>query len=164
MLLSCAILSCRTYREQSSVFDVLEFSTMAGAVRGRPKTQPQKVLILAAGVALAACAGRDPHPVAVVQPQDAQSDCAMIRAEIEANNVQAEKLADENHAKIAQNVAAGVVGVVVWPVWFAMDAKGAAGTEMDALKARQQYLAALAEQRCPRSPGAAPLNQPSGKR
>ena len=50
----------------------------------------------------------------------------MIQAEIEANNVQAEKLAEENHAKIAQNVAAGVVGVVVWPVWFAMDAKGAA--------------------------------------
>ena len=47
----------------------------------------------------------------------------MIRAEIEANNVQAEKLAQENGAKIAQNVAAGVVGVVIWPVWFAMDAK-----------------------------------------
>jgi hypothetical protein len=59
---------------------------------------------LAAGLALAACAGRDPHPVSVVQPQDTQSDCAMIRAEIEANNVQAEKLAEENHAKIAQNV------------------------------------------------------------
>jgi hypothetical protein len=59
----------------------------------------------------------------------------MIRAEIEANNAQAEKLADENHAKVAQNVATGVVGVVIWPVWFAMDAKGAAGTEMDALKA-----------------------------
>jgi hypothetical protein len=103
---------------------------------------------LAPGLALAACAGRDPHPVSVVQPQDTQSDCAMIRAEIEANNVQAEKLAEENHAKIAQNVAAGVVGVVVWPVWFAMDAKGAAGTEMDALKARQQYLATLAAQRC----------------
>jgi hypothetical protein len=74
---------------------------------------------LAAGVCLAACAGRDPHPVAVSQPQDAYSDCAMIRAEIEANNVQAQKLADENGAKIAQNVAAGVVGVVIWPVWFA---------------------------------------------
>ena len=96
--------------------------------------------LVAFAMMLAACAGRDPHPVAVVQPQDAQSDCAMIRAEIEANNVQAEKLAEENHAKIAQNVAAGVVGVVVWPVWFAMDAKGAAGTEMDALKARQEYL------------------------
>jgi hypothetical protein len=105
---------------------------------------------------LSACAGRDPHPVSVVQPQDAQSDCAMIRAEIEANNVQAEKLAAENHAKIAQNVAAGVVGVVVWPVWFAMDAKGAAGTEMDALKARQEYLASLAQQRCAVPPAAAP--------
>jgi hypothetical protein len=84
----------------------------------------------------------------------------MIRAEIEANNVQAEKLADENHAKIAQNVAAGVVGVVVLPVWFAMDAKGAAGTEMDALKARQQYLATLAEQRCARPAPAAPAAAP----
>ena len=102
-----------------------------------------KLGAFALALVLSACAGRDPHPVAVVQPQDAQSNCAMIRAEIEANNVQAEKLAEENHAKIAQNVAAGVVGVVVWPVWFAMDAKGAAGTEMDALKARQQYLSRL---------------------
>jgi hypothetical protein len=106
------------------------------------------LLVLSAAWILSACAGRDPHPVAIAQPQDARSDCAMIRAEIEANNVQAEKLGEENHAKIAQNVVAGVVGVVVWPVWFAMDAKGAAGTEMDALTARQQYLSALAEQRC----------------
>jgi hypothetical protein len=80
----------------------------------------------------------------------------MIRAEIDANNVQAQKLADENGAKIAQNVAAGVVGVVIWPVWFAMDAKGAAGTEMDALKARQQYLASLAAQRCTAPPARPP--------
>ena len=116
-------------------------------------------LVLSAGFVLPDCAGRDPHPVAVVQPQDGQSDCAMIRAEIEANNLQAEKLAEENHAKIAQNVAAGVVGVVVWPVWFAMDAKGAAGTEMDALKARQQYLVSLAEVRCAK-PGAPPSRPP----
>jgi hypothetical protein len=63
-------------------------------------------LAFSAALVLPDCAGRDPHPVAVVQPQDAQSDCAMIRAEIEANNLQAEKLAEENHAKIAQNVAA----------------------------------------------------------
>jgi hypothetical protein len=30
------------------------------------------------GIGLAACAGRDPHPVAVVQPQDVQSDCAAV--------------------------------------------------------------------------------------
>jgi len=105
------------------------------------------------GLGIAACAGRDPHPVAVVQPQDTQSDCAMIQAEIQANNVQAEKLATENNQKVAQNVAAGVVGVVIWPVWFAMDAKGAAGTEADALKARQEYLSSLAAQRCAQ-PGA----------
>ena len=69
----------------------------------------------------------------------------MIRSEIEANNLEAEKLAEENHAKIAQNVAAGVAGVVVWPVWFAMDAKGAAGTEMDAPKARAAISVSLAE-------------------
>ena len=50
------------------------------------------------------------------------------------------------------NVATGVIGVVIWPVWFAMDAKGAAGVEMDALKARQQYLSSLAAQRCGSAP------------
>jgi hypothetical protein len=72
----------------------------------------------------------------------------MIRAEIEANNAKAKQLADEQGLKTAQNVAAGVVGIVIWPVWFAMDAKGAAATDAAALQARQQYLTTLAEQRC----------------
>jgi len=103
---------------------------------------------------LGACAGRDPHPVTVVQPQDQYSDCAMIRAEIDANNAQAQKLAQENGMKVAQNVVTGVVGVVIWPVWFAMDTKGAAGTEADALKSRQEFLVRLADQRC--APGYRP--------
>jgi hypothetical protein len=92
-----------------------------------------------AGAALSACAGRDPQPIATVQPQDAYSDCTMIRAEIEANNAKAAELANEQGMKVAQNVAAGVVGIVVWPVWFGMDFKGAAG---------QEYLTQLAVQRC----------------
>jgi hypothetical protein len=103
---------------------------------------------MAVGLALSACAGRDPAPVASVQPQDAYSDCTMIRAEIEANNAKAKQLADEQGLKTAQNVAAGVVGIVIWPVWFAMDAKGAAGTDATALAARQQFLTTLATQRC----------------
>ena len=90
------------------------------------------IAVAFACVLSAACAGCDPYP-------DPPSDCATIRAQIEANNEQAEKLAEQNHAKIAQNVAAGVV--VVWPDSFAMDARSAAGAEMDALKTRQQYLA-----------------------
>jgi hypothetical protein len=103
--------------------------------------------------------GRDPHPVAVVQPQDQYSDCAMIKAEIEANNAQAQKLAEENGWKVGQNVLAGVGGLVFFPVWFAMDAKGAAGTEADALKSRQEFLAKLAEERC--APGYRPPPPPS---
>jgi hypothetical protein len=72
----------------------------------------------------------------------------MIRAEIEANNAKAKQLADEQGLKTAQNVAAGVVGIVIWPVWFAMDAKGAAGTDATALAARQQFLTTLATERC----------------
>src|ERR1700693_930497 len=102
----------------------------------------------AVGLALTACAGRDPAPVASVQPQDAYSDCTMIRAEIEANNARAKQLADEQGLKTAQNVAAGVVGIVIWPVWFGMDLKGAAATDVAALQARQEYLTTLATQRC----------------
>ena len=58
--------------------------------------------------------------------------------------------ADEQGLKVAQNVAAGVVGLVIWPVWFGMDFKGAASKEVAALQARQQYLANLAAERCAR--------------
>jgi hypothetical protein len=92
---------------------------------------------LAIAVCVASCAGRDAQPITTVQPQDAYSDCTMIRAEIEGNNQKAKQLADEQGVKVAQNVAAGLVGVIIWPVWFGMDLKGAAGQEAAALQARQ---------------------------
>jgi hypothetical protein len=67
---------------------------------------------------------------------------------IQANNIKVQELADEQGVKVAQNVAAGVVGVLVWPVWFAMDFKGAASKDVAALQARQQYLTTLATERC----------------
>jgi hypothetical protein len=115
---------------------------------------------MAIGLALSACAGRDPQPIVTVQPQDAYSDCTMIRAEIEGNNIKAKQLADEQGLKVAQNVAAGVVGIVVWPVWFAMDFKGAAAQDVAALQARQQYLTQLATERC--APGYRPPLPPRG--
>ncbi|HEX3342112.1 MAG TPA: hypothetical protein VHT68_23405, partial [Pseudolabrys sp.] len=54
-----------------------------------------------------------------------------------------------------QNVGAGVVGLVIWPVWFGMDFKDAAGKEAAALEARQKYLTVLATQRCTAPPPAA---------
>jgi hypothetical protein len=95
-------------------------------------------------------------PVATVQVTDANATCAMIVAEIEANNIKVKELADEQGLKVGQNVAAGVVGVVFFPMWFAMDFKGAASKEVAALQARQQYLTTLANERC--GPGNKPAS------
>jgi hypothetical protein len=98
-------------------------------------------------MALGACAGRAPQPVAVVQPQDRYSDCLAIAAEVRGNNQKVQELGSEEGAKVGQNVAAGVAGLFIWPLWFAMDFQGAAGKEVSALQTRQQYLVTLAEQR-----------------
>lgn len=119
-----------------------------------------ELVVAMLGIALVGCAGRDPQPIATVQPQDPYADCAMISAEIQANNIKVKELADEQGLKVAQNVAAGVAGIVVWPLWFAMDFKGAASKDVAALQARQQYLAALAVERCARPPAVASKRAP----
>ena len=117
--------------------------------RDKPRGATRRAIVLAACAALcAACAGRDPQPVATVQPTDAMATCAMITAEIQANNIKVQELAGEEGAKVAQNVAAGVAGVVIPVLWFGMDFKGAASKEVTALQARQQYLTVLATERC----------------
>ena len=97
---------------------------------------------------LASCAGRAPAPVSVVQPQDRYLDCKAILAEVETNNKKVSELASEEGLKVAQNVAAGVAGIVIPVLWFGMDWQGAASKEVTALQSRQQYLATMAEERC----------------
>ena len=48
------------------------------------------------------------------------ADCLQLTAEIQANNLRFKELADEQGLKTGQNVAAGVAGLVIWPLWFAM--------------------------------------------
>jgi hypothetical protein len=74
-------------------------------------------------------------------------DCAAVAAEVQANNQKIASLGGEEGAKVGQNVAAGVAGLFIWPLWFAMDWQGTASKETAALQNRQQYLATLAEQR-----------------
>ena len=112
--------------------------------------------VLAAALVLGGCAGRDPNPVAVVQPGDASLDCAAIQAEVLANNKTVQGLASDEGGKVAQNVTAGVVGLFIWPLWFAMDFKGAASKEEAALQSRQRYLAVLAAQKHYGGGGAVP--------
>jgi len=111
-------------------------------------SQMTRLAIVVLALACAACAGRDPQPVATVQATDANASCAMVTAEIEANNIKVRELAGEEGGKVAQNVVAGVAGVFIPVLWFGMDFKGAASKEVVALQARQQYLTTLASERC----------------
>jgi len=106
------------------------------------------VLVTSAAIALGACAGRAPQPVAVVQPHDRHSDCTAIMSEVEANNRRVSELAGEEGLKVGQNVVTGLAGFIIPVLWFGMDWQGTASKEVAALQSRQQYLATLAEQRC----------------
>ena len=105
------------------------------------------VAIAALATALAGCAGRSPEPVAMMQPQDQQMDCAAISMEVQANNAKVQKLASDQGLKTSQNVAAGVAGVFVPILWFGMDFQDTADKETVALQNRQQYLGSMAAQR-----------------
>jgi len=76
----------------------------------------------------------------------------MITAEIQANNMKLQELANEEGGKV---VVAGVAGVFIPVLWFGMDFKGAASKEVTALQARQQYLTTLATERCAQPPRSA---------
>jgi hypothetical protein len=108
----------------------------------------RRVVIACAILSISACAGRSPNPVAVSQIQDPTMSCAAIQAEMNANNNTVRDLSEEGGAKVAQNIAAGVAGVLIWPLWFAMDFQDAAGKETVALNNRNVYLGSLAATRC----------------
>jgi hypothetical protein len=117
-------------------------------------------------LATAACAGRAPAPVPVVQAHDRNMDCPAILAETQSNADKIRSLGSEEGGKVAQNVAAGVAGLFIPVLWFGMDFQNAAGKETAALQSRQQYLATLAEQRQCGAPApvAAPVASPVASR
>ena len=88
-----------------------------------------------------------PAQIGVVQPQDGAMDCLAIQAEVNSNSTRIADLGRESSNKVAQNVAAGVAGLFIWPLWFAMDFQGAADKDTAALQSRQNYLGTLASQR-----------------
>ena len=103
--------------------------------------------VLLIALTASACAGRAPAPVPVVQAMDSSLNCTGIVAEVNANDGKIRELGREEGSKVAQNVAAGVAGLFIWPLWFAMDFQGAATKEVAALQQRQSYLARLSEQK-----------------
>ncbi len=97
---------------------------------------------------LSACAGRAPQPIPLVMVSDQQLDCDEIKAEVKRNNQKVSDLAIEQGWKMGQNAVAGIVGFMVWPAWLGLDLQDAAGKEASALSQRNEYLLALARERC----------------
>jgi len=122
---------------------------------------------LCVGVALAvsACAGRAPAPVAVVQAMDETMNCTAIQAEVAGNNQRIADLGGESGAKVAQNVAAGIAGAIFILPLFLMDFQGSAGIDERALRSRNDYLASLARTRCATvaAPAVAPQSARAGR-
>ena len=94
-------------------------------------------------VLLAGCAGRAPDPVATASATDTNLTCAQIEQRLESNRYQITELGRERGAKVAQNVAAGVAGLFIWPAWFLMDFQGTAKIEQEALEQRISHLTDL---------------------
>jgi hypothetical protein len=113
----------------------------------------KKTLIL--GVAtlalLAGCAGREAHPVAMIQPQDTSESCQSIAAEISANNAQASSLASQASTHNATNaLVVGVGALLFWPALFALDLSDYERQEIAALQARDMHLQEMSAQHaCP---------------
>ena len=106
------------------------------------------LMMIVAILVTSGCAGRAPDLVPLVQVTDQTTTCEQIIAEAKINNDRITELAKEEGWKVTQNVAAGVVGLVIWPVWLGMDFQDAAGKEGRALSQRNEYLGTLAQQRC----------------
>ncbi len=101
--------------------------------------------LLAAG----GCAGRDAHPVTVSQANDAVASCAALTSEIQANERKIDSLDTEKGLKVAQNVGAVAAGFFTFGLgWAAMDWKGAAWEEQEALEERNRYLSGVYQDRC----------------
>jgi len=91
-------------------------------------------------------------PSVVAQPQDRDTECAAITAEIEGNKTKLAELEKGGffESKNSDYVAAatGGVGAVLLLGYYGLVHKPSVEKEIAALQQRQQYLATLAEQRC----------------
>lgn len=108
----------------------------------------KRIYPLIGALLICGCAGRAPQLTPVVQVTDQHLTCEQIQAEAKINNDRISDLATEQGWKVGQNVAAGVVGLFIWPVWFGMDFQDAAGKEAKSLSQRNEYLMTLAKARC----------------
>ncbi len=101
---------------------------------------------------VAACEARQTTPVAMTQPGDADLTCVQVAAEIKENEAKAIELAGADMDLVSNNVAAGVVGTLVWPMFLATDLSQSEQIQFRALRDRNANLERIyRDQECPPS-------------
>jgi hypothetical protein len=93
-----------------------------------------------------ACGGREARPVNAVTAADAGMSCQQIELELTSNGNQIKTLIQEHGDNVGQNVGIGALSVLLFPpALFALDLKGAAKEEANALIARNRHLVNVAK-------------------
>lgn len=108
-------------------------------------------LALASCFLLAACAGREAHPVALVQPQDDTESCTSIGEEVASDQAKIVNLGKQRADHNANNAVVGAIGLVLFaPALFALDTTDYERQEMTAFQERDTHLLAIADKKgCP---------------
>lgn len=102
----------------------------------------KSILVLGlSAVALTACMGREPDPVAVQSERDYSLSCTALKAEKEGNYERLRYLRREQDGSGDMNIVAGSVAAAVFPpALVATDVSDAEEVEMRALRQRNDHL------------------------
>jgi len=105
----------------------------------------RQVVVTAVVLALivAGCAGRDAHPVPVLQPGDQDRSCSGIERELDFIEGEIWRLVPQTE-KTTKNLALGVAGFFLVIPWFYMDLSKAEQVEIEAYRQRYNRLLNLA--------------------
>lgn len=100
------------------------------------------IVLAALFAATTGCAGRTPNPVPMYSPGDTGLSCDGLRLQMGFCQQQIVTLLPKSD-KTASNVALGIAGAFLIFPWFFMDFSEADRVEVDAWRARYNYLASL---------------------
>ncbi len=91
-------------------------------------------------VFVSGCAGRAANPVAVKEAGDNKMSCEDIVSEMSDLDQRARRLMGEQSSKKGKNIAWGIAGLFLFPLWFGMDLSDAERQDAQAMQDRYRHL------------------------
>jgi hypothetical protein len=104
------------------------------------------ISLLCISAILTGCAGRAANPVMVRQMGDNHKSCQMIQREISSIETNIQTLVPQSD-KTGKNVALGIGGLFIWPMWLFMDLSSAEKEEINAYRMRHDHLLSLSQEK-----------------